>query len=281
MKLKITDIANNRYTWFILPVLVVIAPIILFGHPGYYGDDFNMLESLEYNQGIWGAVKNWIENYGYGHRPIGALFLLTIFGLFGSNATVMYTISLMVYACFIYVLFRKSLLLSKDKTLSIFLVIFFSFFPFNPTAFLQLSSTYVMLTGLLAMLVLGKIIDKSRNFSFQESVLLSSVWLMLLFSCEQITGLIAVIFLLVFLTNIDKGTKESFKKSFIVCFGIGFTTLVFLIVFISSPGNPKMQIVNDLNHFKKISDVIAANRITDEISDIHNKIYTRDIFNSD
>lgn len=253
MNLKLIDIANSRYIWFILPVLVVIAPVILFGHPGYYGDDFNMLESLEDNQGIWGAVKNWIENYGYTYRPIGALFLYTIYGLFASNATVMYAISLVTYSCFIYVLFRESLLLSKDKTLSIFLVIFFSFFPFNPTAFLQLSSLYMMFTGLLTMLVLGKIIDKSRNFSFQESVLFSSLWLMLLFSYEQITGLIAVIFLLVFLTNIDKGTKESFKKSFIVCFGIGFTTLVFFIIFISSPGNPKMQTVKDLNQKTSIT----------------------------
>ena len=37
----------------------------------------------------------------------------------------------------------------------------------------------------------------------------------------------------------------------------------------------------DLNEFKGVCDIVVANRITDEISDIANKVYTRDIFNSD
>ena len=38
------------------------------------------------------------------------------------------------------------------------------------------------------------------------------------------------------------------------------------------------SIVNDLEKFKKISSIIIANRITTEISDVLEKIYTRDIF---
>lgn len=41
------------------------------------------------------------------------------------------------------------------------------------------------------------------------------------------------------------------------------------------------KVINDLDNFKKLSDVIVANRITDEICDVEEKIYTRDIFNSD
>jgi len=41
------------------------------------------------------------------------------------------------------------------------------------------------------------------------------------------------------------------------------------------------RIINDLNKFKEISDVIVANRLTDEILDVKEKVYTRDIFNSD
>ena len=41
------------------------------------------------------------------------------------------------------------------------------------------------------------------------------------------------------------------------------------------------KVVNDLNEFKKISDVIIVNRIDDNIKDVENKIYTRDIFARD
>ena len=41
------------------------------------------------------------------------------------------------------------------------------------------------------------------------------------------------------------------------------------------------KVVNNLDDFKQMSDIIVANRLTDEISDVKQKIYTRDLFNSD
>ena len=41
------------------------------------------------------------------------------------------------------------------------------------------------------------------------------------------------------------------------------------------------KVVNDLNEFKKLSDIIIVNRIDDNIKDVENKIYTRDIFARD
>ena len=43
----------------------------------------------------------------------------------------------------------------------------------------------------------------------------------------------------------------------------------------------KSEVIKDLNEFKKISDLIVANRITVEIKDVLHKVYTRDLFNSD
>jgi len=41
------------------------------------------------------------------------------------------------------------------------------------------------------------------------------------------------------------------------------------------------RVIVDLDEFKKISDVIVANRLTDEISDVVDKVYTRDLFSRD
>ena len=41
------------------------------------------------------------------------------------------------------------------------------------------------------------------------------------------------------------------------------------------------KVVNDLDAFKSMSDVIVANRVTDDISDVGGKVYTRDLFGVD
>jgi UDPglucose 6-dehydrogenase len=43
----------------------------------------------------------------------------------------------------------------------------------------------------------------------------------------------------------------------------------------------RSKVVNDLEQFKKMSDVIVANRITDDIRDVEAKVYSRDLFGKD
>ena len=41
------------------------------------------------------------------------------------------------------------------------------------------------------------------------------------------------------------------------------------------------RVVNDITKFKQEADVIVANRITDDISDVVSKVYSRDLFGKD
>ena len=41
------------------------------------------------------------------------------------------------------------------------------------------------------------------------------------------------------------------------------------------------KVIRNLEKFKKLSDIIIANRVTDDIKDVMSKVYTRDLFETD
>ena len=47
---------------------------------------------------------------------------------------------------------------------------------------------------------------------------------------------------------------------------------------ISEFESKKVELVNDLNEFVASSDLIIANRLTEELEYVENKVYSRDVF---
>ena len=41
------------------------------------------------------------------------------------------------------------------------------------------------------------------------------------------------------------------------------------------------RVIRDLEEFKRISDIIVSNRLSDEILDVRDKVYTRDLYGRD
>jgi len=229
----------------IYTVTVIFYPFFLFGNLGFYGDDFNMLLGLQ-DEGYLGSLKTWSEEYGKLYRPIGISLLTAIYLLFGDSSLFMYSFSFLLYVVLALFIFITSREIFKSNTFSFFLTILFVSFPLNATAFLQLSSMYMIFT-ILAFLYLIKKLHKQdiRSYSHKFYILVF-IWTLLLLSYEQVTGLILLIYMILFY-QAKSSHHIDFKNLFVKSIIFTTVTLMFMVVYFIQDGNPKMITVETLN----------------------------------
>ncbi|WP_351000829.1 nucleotide sugar dehydrogenase [Shewanella sp. TB7-MNA-CIBAN-0143] len=62
--------------------------------------------------------------------------------------------------------------------------------------------------------------------------------------------------------------------------GAGVQVIIFEPVLITDDFEGH-KVIKDINHFKALADIVVANRLSEDLSDIEQKVYTRDIFSCD
>lgn len=238
--------AGKSITWMILPCILTVMPLLIFGSPGFYGDDFDLIFGIE-QYGYGGFVQNWISNYGIIYRPIGFSLAILPYEFFSENPYLLYWISWLFYSFLIIVLFRQLWNLTNNLFFSSFAVSFFALFPLNPTAFLQLPSMIVTVAIFYTILLIGPTILKRGNISGRRVIYLALLWMILLLTYEQMIGLVIVIVLIVFLMNLEQNSKIAFQRSFVIVIVMGFISIIFFIGYITAPNNPKMVALKKIN----------------------------------
>lgn len=242
---KINLFIKNPYVIVFLFSICSAMPSVIFGNLGFYGDDFNMFDSLE-SFGFLGSIREWQDAYGLFYRPVGITFLLSAYAVLGDSSSWMYSLSFFLYISLSILIYKVSLKYFKDVNLSLFITIFFSAFPLNAAAFLQLSSLYMILTSILFLVLLDRLAELKNNDSFLSYLGIFLIWLLALFSYEQITGLIIIILSIFFIkSNFNDGNETKNFLFQLVAFAL--VTLIFMALYFSSSGNTKVKTLESLN----------------------------------
>ena len=239
----------NRKNIIFIFIFLISLPLFFFGAPGFYGDDYHYIQSNNNNFTSFEMLHNWFESYGLAYRPLGIIIHLTLFKLFTSNSILAYSVSLILYILLIYKVFSLSIKITNEKSIfPLFVLVFFAFFPFNATAFYQLSSMYMLITYIGLFYFIEILIYQNSNHSIFKKIVLSLFWLSLLFSYESMIGISLVIPVLIFFEEKKNYNSFDIKKYISPILVIIIPTLIFLFFYLSNPLNMKLISLNEINN---------------------------------
>jgi hypothetical protein len=229
----------NSFAPLLIPIILVSLPFLIFEIPGFYGDDFDLLSSIE-SKGFWKHIFNWSNTFGLIYRPIGYFLGMLPYAIIGNNNYLLYCVSLFLYLGLISVIFYQLKNTTKSLFFSCFGASIFGLFPTNPTAFLQLPSMVMSMSAILIILTLGYIVNNVLTFTNKNLIVLTLLWITQLLVYEQITGLVVVIIVTIILVNFNLNTNLLIKKAIFYSTVLGFTTLIFILLYFFSSSNPKV-----------------------------------------
>jgi hypothetical protein len=239
-------ITYNSFAPLLIPIILVALPFFVFGSPGFYGDDLDLLSSIE-TKGFWKHIFNWTDNFGLVYRPIGYFLGMLPYAIFGRNEYLLYCLSLFFYLGLIGVIFYQLKNTTKSIFFSCFGACIFGLFPTNPTAFLQLPSMVMSISAILIILTLGYIVNNVFTLTNKSLIVLALLWFTQLLVYEQVTGLVSVIIVTIILVNLNLNTKLLIKKILFSSTVLGLTTLIFILMYFFSSSNPKVVSLKKTN----------------------------------
>ncbi|MDH5523646.1 MAG: hypothetical protein OEY01_06595 [Desulfobulbaceae bacterium] len=247
-------IANTPITWMFIPSLMVALPMLFFGNPGFYGDDLHFFQGID-KVGTWGYIWGWMSNYGAVYRPVGITVETLLYVIFGGRSFLIYWVSMMIYIGAVCILFSQLWQLTRNLFVSAFVAMFFALFPFNSTAFLQLSSMYMVVACLLTIQMIGVVAQTRGVLNVGQTFAWGVAWLLLLLTYEQIAGLVSVICLLLFLVNVREGFQVACQRPLAPCISLCLVTILFMVMYMITPNNPKIVSLKTIN--QKDSEVMT------------------------
>ena len=253
MKLK-----SYPFLLILLAWVIVFLPILFIGNPGFYNDDFHTYQSLK-NSGFGGSVIGWLNEYGLGYRPIGSLLHYSYYSLIPHNTFLIYFIYQLIYLMIGFVLYRQIYFFTDDIKASLFIAIFFLFFPFNAVAYWQIPSISMVIATLFSIIVIKNIVFWSNSDSRAKFIMYLFAWILLLFTYEQLLGLAVVMMTIIFILNFDDNINNTIKNTAPSLIVITIISLIFMIVYFGSSVNPKIISLESLNNENVITQVISPN----------------------
>jgi hypothetical protein len=233
-----------EFVFFAALFFLICTPLLFFGHPGYYGDDLHLIEGIS-SLGVFGAIENWMNEYGAGYRP-GVALLYYFYYVFSDSPALMYFLNIICFFSIALVVYRGIIRLFDDQLLAASMAGFVVFFPLSSTSYLQLSSMTMFISVILVVGLTFRLISNTLAFEKWPLWMAPAIlWVLALWIYEQPIALI----LFAFVTLILCLRFQWFLHSGVSIFKLGtcvtLATLIFLGGYLGGPNNPKMKSVKN------------------------------------